>query len=97
MARMHKHESRGLQMKDVQRQVLGTDLFLAQIVHPPGYVCSKLQELLGRQRGSSAIGDGKRRVGLQHAALTQEVQEVSVGSVLDGQVQVACGERQDIS
>lgn len=53
-----------------------------------------MEELLGGQCGGGAVGDGECRVGLQHSALAQEVQEVSMGGVFDGQVQVACGERE---
>lgn len=56
-----------------------------------------MEELLGGERGGSAVGDGKRGVRLQHSALSQEVQEVAVGGVLNGQVQVACGAREEAS
>lgn len=77
-----------------QARFLVTNLFLAQVVHAPGHICSEVEQLLGGQRGGGAVGDGEGRVGLQHAALAQEVQEVAVGGILDGQVQVACGERE---
>lgn len=35
---------------------------------------------------------GKGRVGLQDSAFAEEVEEVSVGGILDGNVQVACGQ-----
>lgn len=72
-----------------------TNLLLAQVVHAPGHVCGKVEQLLGGQRGGSAVSDGESWVGLQHTALAQEVQEVAVWGVLDGQVQVAWEEGTD--
>ena len=53
-----------------------------------------MEELLGGQGGGGAVSDGECGVRLQHTALAQEVKEVAVGGVLDGQVQVACAGRE---
>ena len=67
---------------------------MAQVVHSPGHICCKVEELLGGQGGGGAVSDGECGVRLQHTALAQEVKEVAVGGVLDGQVQVACAGRE---
>lgn len=59
-------------------------------MHPCGYVHGELEQLLGGEGGGSAMLLGECRVRLQHSALPQEVQKVTVRSVLDGYVQVAC-------
>ena len=56
-----------------------------------------MEKLLGGERGGSAVGDGKRGARLEHSALSQEVQEVAMGRILNGQVQVACGVREEAS
>ena len=70
---------------------------MAQVVHTPGHICCEMEKLLGGERGGSAVGDGKRGVRLEHSALSQEVQEVAMGRILNGQVQVACGVREEAS
>lgn len=72
-------------------------LFVTQVVHARGYVHSKLEQLLGGERGGRAVLLGERRVCLQHSALPQEVQKVSVWSVFNGDVQVACKTRRLLS
>ncbi|TNN44197.1 hypothetical protein EYF80_045614 [Liparis tanakae] len=57
-------------------------------MHPGCNVDGELQQLLGREGGGSAMLLGEGRIGLQHSALPQKVQEVSVGGVFDGYVQV---------
>lgn len=83
----------GTELKRFPSTGPATHLLLAQVVHAPGHVGREMQQLLGGQRGRRAVGDGEGGVGLQHAALAEEVQQVPVGGVLDGQVQVACGEQ----
>lgn len=65
-------------------------LFVTEVVHPCRYVHGKLQQLLGGEcrRGAVLLGEGGVR--LQHSALPQEVQKVTVWSVFNGYVQVAC-------
>lgn len=58
-------------------------------MHPRGYVHGELEQLLGGEGGGGAVLLGEGRVGLQHSALPQEVQKVSVRGVFDCYVQVA--------
>lgn len=67
---------------------LSSYLFVAQVVHPCRHVYGELQQLLGGEGGGSAVLLGEGGIGLQHSALPQEVEKVTVGSVLDGDVQV---------
>lgn len=57
-------------------------------MHPCCHVYSELQQLLGGEGGGSAVLFGEGGIGLQHSALPQEVEKVTVGSVLNGNVQV---------
>lgn len=65
-------------------------LLLTQVLHPLGHIRSKLEELLGGEGGGSAVLLGKGRVCLQDSAFAEEVEEISVGSILNGDVQVPC-------
>lgn len=65
-------------------------LFVTEVVHPCRYVHGELQQLLGGERGGGAVLLGEGGVRLQHSTLPQEVQKVTVRSVFNGYVQVAC-------
>lgn len=64
-------------------------LFVTQVVHPCRHVHSELQQLLGGECGRSAMLLGEGRIGLQHSTLPQEVEKVTIGSIFDGDIQVA--------
>ena len=70
-------------------------LLVTQVVHPGRHVDGELQQLLGGEGGGRSVLLGEDRVRLQHPALPQEVQQVPVGSVLYGDVQVAWDGRRD--
>lgn len=58
-------------------------------MHPCCNIHSKLQQLLGGEGGGSAVLLCKGGISLQHSTLPEEVEEVTIRSVLDGYVQVA--------
>lgn len=75
-------------ISNIRTRSLPSYLLVAQVVHPCSHVHSELQQLLGGEGGRRAVLFSEGGIGLQNSTLPQEIKEVTIGSVLNGDVQV---------
>ena len=65
-----------------------THLLLTQVLHAIGSITGKTQQLPGAEGGGCSVFPGKSWVSFQDPAFAQKIQQIPIGGIFNGDIQV---------